>query len=125
VLGWACCLLAVRPLRSLIVNTWSLKTSSYSYYLGYHNAYQIIWGLFIGAGLGILFYLLAQVIPDRYPASVLGRAKIVVLDHPIIAWLQIRDGWAIWADGGREVEWLRWKTEWEVRKNIVQKQKEK
>jgi dolichyldiphosphatase len=45
------------------------------------------------------------------------------LDHPIIVWLQIRDGWAIWEDGGREDEWLRWRAEWEARKNAVQKQK--
>lgn len=96
---------------------------SYSYYLGYHNAYQILWGLFIGAGLGISLYLLAEVIPDRYPTSTLGRAKIMLLDHPIIAWLQIRDGWAIWVDGGREDEWLRWRAQWEVRKSIAQKQK--
>lgn len=69
-------------------------------------------------------YLLAEVIPDRYPTSAPGRAKIMLLNHPIITWLQIRDGWAIWVDGGREDEWLRWRAQWEVRKSIiVQKQK--
>jgi dolichyldiphosphatase len=94
-----------------------------SYYLGYHNAYQIIWGLFIGAGLGISLYLITELIPDRYPTSALGRTKIMLLAHPLITWLQIRDGWAISADGGREDEWLRWRTRWEIKKNIAQKQK--
>ena len=48
----------------------------------------------------------------------------MLLDHPIIAWLQIRDGWAIWVDGGREDEWLRWRAQWEVKKTIAQKEKE-
>ena len=98
-----------------------------SYYLGYHNANQIVWGLIIGTGLGIPLYLLAEVIPDRYPTSVLGRVKIMLLDHPVIVWLQIRDGWSIWTDGGREGEWLRWRTQWEleVRKNIAHKQKKR
>jgi dolichyldiphosphatase len=30
--------------------------------------------------------------------------------------LQIRDGWDIWNDGGREEEWVRWKGEWERRR---------
>jgi len=102
---------------------WAGLVAYSRYYLGYHNAYQILWGLFIGAGLGVSLYLLAEVIPDRYPTSALGRAKFMLLDHPIIAWLQIRDGWAIWVDGGREDEWLRWRAQWEVRKNIAQKQK--
>jgi len=93
------------------------------YYLGYHNAYQILWGLFIGAGLGISLYLLAEVVPDRYPTSVPGRAKIMFLNHPIIAWLRIRDGWAVWEDGGREDEWWIWRAQWEVKKGIAQKQK--
>ena len=73
--------------------------------------------------LGISLYLLAEVVPDRYPTSALGRVKIMLLDHPIIVWLRIRDGWAIWGDGGREDEWIRWKAQWEVRKSIAQKRK--
>ena len=51
----------------------------------------------------------------------------MLLDHPIIAWLRIRDGWAIWPDGGREDEWRRWRdqweAQWEVKKTIARKQK--
>ena len=43
----------------------------------------------------------------------------MLLDHPIIVWLQIRDGWAIWVDGGREDEWMRWRGLWEAKKNIT------
>ncbi|KAF8809502.1 PAP2-domain-containing protein [Phlegmacium glaucopus] len=106
---------------------WAGLVAYSRYYLGYHNVHQILWGLIFGVGLGIPLYLLAEVIPDRYPTSALGRAKIMLLDHPIIVWLQIRDGWAVWADGGREGEWKIWRTKWElkVRKNIAQKQKKR
>lgn len=100
-----------------------LQKPPFRYYLGYHNVHQILWGIIIGVGLGIPLYLLAQVIPHRYPTSALGRVKIMFLDHPIVVWLQIRDGWAIWGDGGRECEWLRWRAQWEARKNVAQKQK--
>ncbi|KAF8159431.1 hypothetical protein B0H34DRAFT_782183 [Crassisporium funariophilum] len=94
---------------------WAGLVAYSRYYLGYHNAHQIFWGLTIGAGLGSLLYLLAEFLPNRFPRSALGRTKTIVLNHPILLWLQIRDGWAVWADGGREGEWLRWRKEWEAR----------
>jgi len=30
----------------------------------------------------------------------------------VATWLQIRDGWDIWSDGGRDDEWVRWRREW-------------
>ncbi|CAA7269220.1 unnamed protein product [Cyclocybe aegerita] len=83
------------------------------YYLGYHNAYQIYWGLGIGVATGAPLYLVAQAIPTWFPNSPLGWLKTMFLNHPIIVWLQIRDGWAVWSDGGREGEWKRWREEWE------------
>lgn len=83
------------------------------YYLGYHNVNQISWGLGIGAALGVPLYLLSTAIPAWYPLSALGRLKRAILAHPITTWLEVRDGWAIWADGGREEEWRRWRREWE------------
>jgi dolichyldiphosphatase len=31
----------------------------------------------------------------------------------VSTWLQIRDGWAVWPDAGREGEWVRWRRRWE------------
>jgi dolichyldiphosphatase len=88
------------------------------YYLGYHNANQIFWGLAIGASLGISLYLFVEAIPNKYPTSRLGKAKIMLLNNSIAVWLQIRDGWNVWADGGRETEWLRWREEWKRRQGL-------
>lgn len=83
------------------------------HYLQYHNWYQILWGLGIGSSLGFSLYLVCEFIPTRYPASLLSQVKFFALDNPVSTWLQIRDGWAVWSDGGREAEWLRWRAEWE------------
>ncbi|KAH9479346.1 Putative dolichyldiphosphatase [Psilocybe cubensis] len=95
---------------------WAGLVAYSRYYLGYHSAHQIIWGLAIGFVLGSTVYILSEAIPTRYPNSWLGRLKASILDNPIVVWLQIRDGWAIWADGGREGEWVRWRREWEAQK---------
>lgn len=79
---------------------------------------QISWGLGIGAFLGTSLYALAEYIPRHYPQSALGAVKIFLLDNPVSSWFQIRDGWAVWADGGREGEWIRWKTEWEKQRRV-------
>lgn len=82
------------------------------YHLGYHNPYQIYWGLFIGGSAGVGVYLVIWLLPMWYPNSIAGRVRRRLIDHPVLVWLQIRDGWAIWPDGGREAEWQRWRLEW-------------
>lgn len=91
------------------------------YHLGYHNLHQISWGLAIGSSTGVGLYLVSWLLPTWYPNSIFGRAKRQFINHPIITWLQIRDGWAIWPDGGRADEWQRWRIEWE--KNETDKKK--
>ncbi|KAF8202517.1 hypothetical protein BJ912DRAFT_842816, partial [Pholiota molesta] len=98
--------------------TWTGLVAYSRYYLGYHNANQIFWGLMIGASLGISLYLFVEAIPNKYPTSRLGKAKIMLLNNSIAVWLQIRDGWNVWADGGRETEWLRWREEWKRRQGL-------
>ncbi|KAF9485472.1 hypothetical protein BDN70DRAFT_871120 [Pholiota conissans] len=103
--------------------TWTGLVAYSRYYLGYHNANQIFWGLAIGAGLGITLYIVSQAIPNQYPSSRLGKAKSMFLNNSIIVWLQIRDGWTVWADGGRETEWCRWKEEWKRVQNAKAEEK--
>lgn len=69
--------------------------------------------------LGISLYVVAEAIPSRYPTSALGRAKTFFLDNPVVVWLQLRDGWAVWLDGGRECEWRRWRNEWEKQQKFL------
>ncbi|KAF8075117.1 PAP2-domain-containing protein [Lyophyllum atratum] len=92
---------------------WSGTVAYSRYYLGYHNGNQILWGITIGLLLGISLYIFAELIPRRRPRSIFGATKRLIITNPVSSWLQIRDGWAIWADGGREGEWIRWKIEWE------------
>jgi len=97
---------------------WSGLVAYSRYYLGYHNLHQISWGLVIGAVSGILLYIATEVIPRRYPSSLLAAVKVKLLNNPVVVWLQIRDGWAVWPDAGREGEWVRWRHEWERQQKV-------
>ncbi len=83
------------------------------YHLGYHNEYQIVWGLAIGAMAGVFVYTFAELIPTRRPHSLLGRFKAFLLANPVSTWFQLRDGWGLWPDGGHEDEWVRWRIRWD------------
>ncbi|PPQ68403.1 hypothetical protein CVT26_006075 [Gymnopilus dilepis] len=98
---------------------WTGLVAYSRHYLGYHDWHQITWGLAIGAALGVFVYTVAEGIPSRYPTSTLGQVKSFFLNHPVIVWMQIRDGWAVWADGGREGEWRRWRQEWEKQQRTL------
>ena len=88
----------------------------------YHTPRQVVWGLGIGVGLGVVHYVLTELLPHTRPHSVFGRARTAILAHPVVIWMQIRDGWLIWADGGRESEWKCWKAAYdEQRTRIAQK----
>ncbi|TRM57937.1 hypothetical protein BD626DRAFT_464364 [Schizophyllum amplum] len=84
------------------------------YYLMYHSVRQVVWGFSIGVACGSALYMLAVQIPRRRPNSLLGRFKMFLLTNPVSTWCQLRDGWAVWPDAGREAEWLRWRSEWDV-----------
>lgn len=83
------------------------------YYLNYHTIHQIVWGFLIGVILGLSLYTVAELIPRRQPHSSLGKARILLLENPVSTWLQIRDGWDIWGDAGREEEWKKWRRKWD------------
>lgn len=83
------------------------------YHLTYHTPHQIIWGFAIGTLLGLSLYITTEFIPRSYPTSLLARAKNGLLGGTIATWLQIRDGWDVWSDGGREDEWVRWRAHWD------------
>ncbi|GAW00497.1 PAP2-domain-containing protein [Lentinula edodes] len=84
---------AWRILVYIAVSAWGLLVAYSRYHLQYHTSYQILWGY----GIGV----------------VSGAFKMFLVSNPVSTWLQIRDGWAIWSDGGREGDWKRWKAEWD------------
>ncbi|KAG6331891.1 hypothetical protein ID866_7197 [Astraeus odoratus] len=86
-------------------------------HLLYHTSHQVIWGLGIGVFLGTVHYVVTELLPYQWPLSPFGRARTSLLTNPIVDWMQIRDGWAIWPDGGREVEWKHWKDKYNERQS--------
>jgi len=93
--------------------SWAGTVAYSRYYLSYHSAVQVLWGISIGIVFGAAFYTMTELIPTQLPDSHLGRFRIFLLDNPISTWFRIRDGWAVWPDSGTENQWHLWRTEWE------------
>lgn len=55
---------------------------------------------------------MTELIPSRWPNSALGKLRIAIISNPMSAWLRIRDGWAVWEDGGMEDAWQSWNLKW-------------
>jgi dolichyldiphosphatase len=87
----------------------------FRYHLTYHTPHQILWGFSIGVLLGLALYIVAELIPHKYPTSLPRRVRNRLLGGQVATWMRIRDGWDVWNDGGREVEWIRWRGAWEKR----------
>ncbi|KAJ7334252.1 hypothetical protein DFH08DRAFT_880627 [Mycena albidolilacea] len=102
---------------------WALVVAYSRFYLRYHSVAQILWGLGIGVALGVSFYTVCELSPRRRPKSIFGVLKSFIVGNPVSTWLQIRDGWDVWADGGREAEWLRWRAEWDKRQAVHSEKK--
>ncbi|KAJ7255479.1 hypothetical protein B0H12DRAFT_534387 [Mycena haematopus] len=102
---------------------WALVVAYSRFYLRYHSIAQILWGLGIGAALGVSLYTVCELLPRRQPKSIFWVVKSCILRNPVSTWLQIRDGWDVWADGGRETEWLRWRAEWDRRQAAASSEK--
>ncbi|KAG7444974.1 PAP2-domain-containing protein [Guyanagaster necrorhizus] len=105
-----------RVLVYFAICSWALLVAYSRYALGYHNAHQILWGFGIGVFFAIMLFVASQILPRRQPSSIFGKLKIFLLANPVSTWFQIRDGWDVWADGGREHEWLRWRKEWDSKR---------
>ncbi|KAK0501513.1 PAP2-domain-containing protein [Armillaria luteobubalina] len=98
------------------IGGWALLVAYSRYALGYHNAHQILWGFGIGVLFAVVLFVVSQILPRWQPSSIFGKLKMFLLVNPVSTWLQIRDGWDIWADGGREHEWFRWRKEWDSKR---------
>lgn len=115
IVSWAALVAYSRSVNFIVwfVCTYSLPLR---YHLGYHNDYQILWGIGIGVVLGVSLYVVAQLLPQRYPRSIFGQTKDFIISNPISTFLQLRDGWDVWGDGGRGEEWAHWRAEWDARR---------
>ncbi|KAI0305837.1 hypothetical protein B0F90DRAFT_1808440 [Multifurca ochricompacta] len=103
--------LAFRAFIYISLITWAVVVAYSRYHLSYHSVSQILWGLSIGISFGFSFYLVTELIPARKPKTLFGRARAFLLMNPVSVWFRIRDGWAVWPDGGMEDQWQRWRQE--------------
>lgn len=106
---------------SVIISCFKSLFRSRRYYLRYHDVNQILWGLYIGAIYGAAFYMLAEFIPRRRPSSILGRLRTFLVTNPFSTWIQVRDSWSVWPDGGQQKQWDCWKSEWDKRQSVLSK----
>ncbi|KAH8077899.1 PAP2-domain-containing protein [Cristinia sonorae] len=101
-------------LYSAIV-AWSCAVAYSRYYLTYHTSAQVVWGFTIGILFGFTYYAAVELIPARYPNSLLGRARRGVLSSSVFTWFRIRDGWAVWSDGGLDAQYSEWRKVWNAK----------
>lgn len=92
----------------------SFSPTCLRYFLNYHTPHQIIWGLIAGVVFGAVYFGATEYIPDVYPLSILGRARRSILQSTPFTWCRIKDGWAVWKDGGHEAEYQRWRNLWDA-----------
>ena len=68
----------------------------------------MIGGLTVGVVYGVFWYALVEYLPLQFPDSILGRIRTGCLDSSLSKWMRVRDGWAVYEDGGHEEEWIEW-----------------
>ncbi|EMD39262.1 hypothetical protein CERSUDRAFT_93308 [Gelatoporia subvermispora B] len=100
----------------LTIVLWAAAVATSRYYLSYHTIPQVLWGLGVGVVFGATYYFLVEFVPMRRPRSFLGEARTLLLSNPISTWFRLRDGWAVWDDGGTEAQWVRWRKGWDRRR---------
>lgn len=91
----------------------SFLTCSCRFYLGYHTVDQIVWGFLIGTCVGSVYYYITEYLPFFHPNSHLGGLRRRFLNSPVFTWLRVKDGWAVWQDGGHEEIYQHWRHLWE------------
>lgn len=93
--------------------TWTAVVCYSRLHLTYHNETQILWGVGVGIAFGALTYRAVELVPRKYPNSLLGQLRVFLVGNPVSTWLEIKDGWAVHEDGGRATEWRAWRIQWE------------
>ncbi|KAA1470209.1 PAP2-domain-containing protein [Dentipellis sp. KUC8613] len=99
---------------------WAATVAYSRLHLAYHSPSQVLWGVSLGIGFAVVFYLAAELIPTKRPNSYLGIVRTQLITNPVSTWLRLRDGWLVWPDGGVEEQWLAWRKELDSRERRKQ-----
>jgi dolichyldiphosphatase len=91
------------------------RKTIHRYYLNYHTPPQILWGYGIGLVLGSAHYFVTELWPTHQPDSSIGRLRRWILSSTPATWLGLKDGWAVWDDGGHGDTYQRWRLEWDAK----------
>lgn len=95
-----------------------LITRQHRYFLTYHTPLQVLAGYLIGVGLAVVHYFSTEPTTPagssstHSPNSKTWRGRL--LDSRLAEYWRIRDGWAVYPDGGTEDEYLTWRARWEA-----------
>jgi len=93
---------------SFVVWLWALGVCYSRYFLSYHTPEQVLAGYLFGVAWGLIYFFLIESSNTR--TTVLRRD---VLDSSFARWWMIKDGWAVYRDGGIEEEYNAWRSLWE------------
>lgn len=105
--------------RLRIETTLTVRRTTLRYHLSYHTPLQIIVGAALGFAFGIAWYHVFETLSRRrklFSTAYKGGPKTVrqvILEHPLVTALRIRDSWAVWDDGGVENEYGLWKRDYD------------
>jgi len=69
---------------------------------------QVVVGYLFGAVWGVFYYYLIESGNRRTVGF-----RSTVLDSAFARWWRVRDGWAVYHDGGIEEEYIIWRSLWE------------
>ncbi len=89
---------------------WSVLTkgSCSRYFLSYHTSKQVVAGYLFGVVWGLFYHYLVE--SANKQTMEMRRA---ILDSTFARCWRIRDGWAVYHDGGIEEEYTIWRSLWE------------
>jgi len=99
-----------RTLLYFTIMSWAAGVCFSRYYLAYHTPPQVLAGYSIGLVLAIVHYFATE--PTSPTSSCYWRTRL--LDSSLAQYLRIRDGWAVYTDGGAEEEYFAWRRKWDI-----------
>jgi len=87
---------------------WAVSVCYSRHFLSYHTSKQVVAGYLFGVVWGLFYHYLVE--SANKQTMEMRRA---ILDSTFARCWRIRDGWAVYHDGGIEEEYIIWRSLWE------------